>query len=62
MKLADKHIDRIMKLHQEKFGRPFNSREEATEYLLTLCKIFAWILKYRDYGKPQDHTDDNSVD
>ena len=54
MKLADKHIDRIMKLHQDKFGRPFASREEAADYLLTLCKIFDWLLKHKGHSKPQD--------
>ena len=61
MKLADKHIDRIIKLHQDKFGQPFTSREEAAQYLLTLCKIFTWLLKHKDHGKPQDQTDDNSL-
>ena len=61
MKLANKHIDDIMKIHQQE-GRPFASREEAADYLLALCKIFAWLLKYENHGKPHEHTADNSLD
>lgn len=60
MSIKQEQINRIREIHRNKYGKDFESDTEAKEYLDTLCRVFAWLLKNSPEQKNKNQSWENS--